>query len=99
MKTVKHLESLIVWGSFSSINGRGVCIFLPKNVTMMGDKYIEVLRDHLLPFMQIHGCHTFMHNSAPPHKILRRLQFLFENTIDVLDWPGNSPDLNPNANA
>ena len=67
---------------------------MPKNVTMKGNNYVNVLKDHLIPFMDIHQCHTFMHDGAPPHKALKCRELL-----DILDWPGNSPDLNPIENA
>ena len=43
--------------------GEGLYL-LPKNVTMKGENYMDVLHDHLLPFMEIYGQHTFMHDLA-----------------------------------
>ena len=34
VKTVKHADSVMVWGAFSGNRGRGGLYFLPKNVTM-----------------------------------------------------------------
>lgn len=99
VKTVKHPESVMVWGCFSGSNGRGGLYFLPKNETMNGNRYQEVLKDHLLPFWTIHGCNVFMHDGAPAHKTKKISQFLKDNNIKVLEWPGNSPDLNPIENA
>ncbi|KAG7156092.1 Transposable element Tcb2 transposase-like 4, partial [Homarus americanus] len=67
VKTVKHPDSVMVWGTFSGCEGRGGLYGLPKNVTMKGTNYIEVLRDHMLPFWPIHQCHHFMHDGAPAH--------------------------------
>ena len=39
-----------------------------------------------------------MHDSAPCHKARVVTQFLETNQINVLPWPGNSPDLNPIEN-
>ena len=64
---------------------------------MNAEKYIGVLEEHLEPFMKINGCDTFMHNGAPCHKTKRFLN-AFNGSMNitlVLDWPGNSPDLNP----
>lgn len=53
VKTVKHPDSVMVWGAFSGNMGRGGLYFLPKNVTMKGSNYIKVLEEHLLPFWDI----------------------------------------------
>lgn len=98
VKTVKHPDGVMVWGCFSGNNGSGGLFFLPKNVTMNADRYIEVLQDHLSVNFQIHRCQVFMHDSAPCHKAKKVTKWLADNKIDVLDWPGNSPDLNPIEN-
>ena len=99
VKTVKHPESVMVWGCFSGEKGRGGLYFLPKNVTMKGSNYIDVLKNHLIPFFNIHGCDVFMHDGAPAHKSRAVTHFLQGQNIPTIDWPGNSPDLNPIENA
>ena len=99
VKTVKHPDSVMVWACFSGKRGRGGLYFLPKNVTMKGANYIDVLKEHLLPAYEIQGTEFFMHDGAPAHKSRAVKQFLDEQNIKVLDWPGNSPDLNPIENA
>ncbi len=41
-KTVKHPDSVMVWECFSA-KGRGGIYLLPKNATMNGERYQEVL--------------------------------------------------------
>ena len=49
-----------------------------------------------LPFILFHGPNvTYMHDNARPHSAAITRQFLATNNINVLDWPANSPDLNP----
>ena len=38
--------------------------FLPPKTMMNGARYIEVLRDHLLPFMPRHNCTHFLQDGA-----------------------------------
>jgi transposase len=98
--TVKHSASVMVWGCFSGARGRGGLYFLPKNLTMNGERYRTVLENHLLPFMRIHRSKWFLQDGAPCHKskvVMSKLKEM-EKEFKVLDWPGNSPDLNPIEN-
>ena len=99
VKTVKHPESVMVWGAFSGNMGRAGLYFLPKNETMKGSNYIKVLEEYLLPFWNIHDCEYFMHDGAPAHRAKIVKKFFNDNNIQTLEWPGNSPDLNPIENA
>ncbi len=98
--TVKHSASVMVWGCFRGKRGRGGLYFLPKNCTMNGEQYKTVLENHLLPFMRIHGAKLFLQEGTPCHTsklVLKRLKEM-EGEFKLLDWPGNSPDLNPIEN-
>lgn len=98
-KTVKHPDGVMVWGCFSGQKGRGGLYFLPKNVTMNGVRYVDVLESHLKNAYYIHECTHFMQDSAPCHKAKSVSTWLKKEKIEVLQWPGNSPDLNPIENA
>ena len=97
-KTVKHPASVMVWGCFSANLGRGGIYFLPKNVTMNSERYEKVLEDHLLPSMLMHRSEFFLQDGAPCHASKKIKTFLEANNIKTIDWPGNSPDLNPIEN-
>lgn len=73
--------------------------FLLKNVTMISDQYIQVLEDQLLPSYQTHCCTLFMHDDASCHKAKKVTKWLTDYNSEVLQWPGNNPDLNPTENA
>ena len=88
----------MIWGCFSGMSGRGGLWFLPKNTTMKSTTYIDCLENHLLPFYGMSGCHTFLHDGAPCHKSHMSMNRLRSHKINLIDWPGNSPDLNPIEN-
>lgn len=58
-----------------------------SDVDKMGPKFIRPRRGW-----------TFMHDMAPAHRAASTTRFLAEKGINILDWPGNSPDLNPIEN-
>jgi transposase len=98
--TVKNSASVMVWGCFSGSKDRGDLYFLPKNTTMNGERYKNVLENHLLPFMRIHRSTWFLQDSGPCHKsklVMGKLKEM-EEEYRVMDWPRNSPDLNPIEN-
>ena len=87
----------MIWGSMS-LKGRGGLYFLPTGVTMNADRYITVLKDKLEPHFSIHGCNLLMQDGAPCHNAKKVSLWLRENGTRTLEWPGNSPDLNPLEN-
>ena len=98
VKTVKHPSSVMVWGCFSVAVGRGGIYFLPQNTTMNGDRYKVVLEEHLIRYMNSHGCTHFLHDGAPCHAAKKIKDFLAQYPFEIINWPGNSPDLNPIEN-
>jgi hypothetical protein len=60
----------------------------------------SVLDEHLTPHMRMHNCRFFLQNGAPCHKSKMVIDTLkkFQKEFGVLEWPGNSPDVNPVAN-
>ncbi len=73
---------------------------MPKKQTMNSERYLTVLENHLLPFMRILRSKWFLQDGAPYHKskvVMSKLKEM-EKEFKVLDWSGNSPDLNPIEN-
>uniref|UniRef100_A0A8C7SD41 Tc1-like transposase DDE domain-containing protein n=1 Tax=Oncorhynchus mykiss TaxID=8022 RepID=A0A8C7SD41_ONCMY len=101
MPTVKHPETIHVWGCFSA-KGVGSLTILPKNTATNKEWYQHILREELLPTIQEQfgdeQC-LFQHDGAPCHKAKVITKWLGEQNIDILGpWSGNSPDLNPIEN-
>ena len=92
--TVKHQLLVMVWGCFSGEKGRGGLYLIPKNKKINAVLYLQVLEEHMLNFYNIHGSEVFMHDCAPCHEDRKITRYLEQKQISVLEWPGNSPDLN-----
>ena len=54
--------------------------------------------DHMVTMFELHRCSHFMHDSAPCHKAKKVTKWFQTKKIEVLEWYGNNPDLNPIEN-
>ena len=71
---------------------------MPQGKAMNASTYLDLLNDKLLSHMSILDCEYFLHDSAPCHKARSVTSWLSSNDVNVIQWPGNSPDLNPIEN-
>lgn len=97
--TVKHGGgSIMDWGCMTD---SGVGELFVCEGRMDSSKYINVLETALLPsFTKLFGdtnmdSDKFQQDNAPCHKSARTMTWFRENSIELLDWPAQSPDLNP----
>ena len=97
VQTMKHPLKQMVWGSMSA-KGRAGLFFLPAGMTMNSKTYLNVLKDKLRLHMTVHNATTLMHDGAPCHRAKIVSDWLQSNSVNVLQWPGNSPDCNPIEN-
>ena len=97
-QSVKHPDKKMFWGCFSYY---GTGPLYPVEGMMNSTQYLDVLRRKAIPEMddKFSGktC-FFQHDSAPCHKSKIVTKYLRESNVNVLEWPGNSPDLNPIEN-
>ena len=86
--------SVLVW---DGIMGGNMTRLIVIKGNINAQTYInDVHAVEALPFIQFHGPNViFMHDDARPHSSTITRQFLATNNDNVLDWPANSPDLNP----
>jgi len=84
-------SAVSTWFKFDLVEIRG---------TMTSEKYIDLLRSTFLPWVrrQRRRAIVFQQDNAPSHTARATRMFLAEETINCLDWPPYSPDLNPIEN-
>ena len=98
VKTVKHSAYIMLWGAFTGQGGRGSVAFISQNKTITAKYYLNILKAKLRPSMEIHGATHFMHDGASVHTAKIVKEWFAENNIETLEWPPQSPDLNPIEN-
>ncbi len=94
--TVKHGGgSIMLWGCFSAAGtGRLVAIEGKLNAA----KYRDILDENLLqsaPDLRLGRRFTFQQDNDPKHTAKITKEWLHNNSVTVLEWPSQSPDLNP----
>ncbi len=94
--TVKHGGgSIMLWGCFSAAGtGRLVAIEGKMNAA----KYRDILDENLLQSAQdlkLGRSFTFQQDNDPKHTAKITKEWLHNNSVTVLEWPSQSPDLNP----
>ncbi len=96
--SVKFPQSVMIWGAMSSA-GVGPLCFLKTNVT--APIYQEILEHFMLPSADQlfkDADFIFQQDLAPAHTAKSTKSWLNDHGVGVLDWPANSPDLNPIEN-
>lgn len=98
VQTVKHPLKKMFWGCFSFIGVGPLC---PVIGMMNSARYIDVLKYYAVPTLKImknRSYPIFQQDLAPCHTSKAVKKYFSEHSITVLDWPGNSPDVNPIEN-
>ncbi len=93
--SVKFPQSVMIWGAMSSA-GVGPLCFLKTNVT--APVYQEILEHFMLPSADQlfkDADFIFQQDLAPAHTAKSTKSWLNDHGVGMLDWPANSPDLNP----
>lgn len=96
-QTVKHGGgSLMIWGCMTAHGPGFICKI---EGTMDQHLYKKILREDLYETIEEYGMDVtrviFQHDNDPKHKAKSVQVWLGEQPFAVLDWPAQSPDLNP----
>ncbi|GFU42091.1 transposable element Tcb2 transposase [Trichonephila clavipes] len=95
VQTVKHPTKIMIW---SVISGKGTERLDMIKGMMWQEQYKDILQNRFISLLE-EWCpngepHIFMQGGAPCHTARSIKAFLAEQNILLLDWPGNSPDMN-----
>ena len=88
----------MIWGCFSA-NGTGQIEIIDGILDSNG--YLRILEEKMLPSavdLGIENDYIFQDDSAPIHRAKKVKKWMSDRNIEHLNWPGNSPDLNPIEN-
>ncbi len=95
---VLSFHSLMIWGAMSSA-GVGPLCFLKTNIT--APVYQDIFEHFMLPSADQlfkDADLIFQQDLAPAHTAKNTKSWLNDHGVGVIDWPANSPDLNPKEN-
>ncbi len=88
--------SLMIWGCITAMGPGFMCRIDGR---MNADLYVNILEDEFLETINYYKLDKqriiFQQDNDPKHNAHKTLEWLSENGIKVLDWPPQSPDLNP----
>ncbi|CAF1312566.1 unnamed protein product [Rotaria sordida] len=93
----KNRQKVHVWGAVSV---KGVLTCHTFRCNLDGPYYVHILKNFLLPAArrQFHWNWRLQQDNDPKHRSNICKQFIRKNVPELLDWPSNSPDVNPIEN-
>jgi transposase len=95
--TIKHGGgSLMMWGCMTTKGVGFACRIIGR---MTGQSYVNILGNEFLPTLDYFRWRKediiFQQDNDPKHKSKVAQEWFEDNEVEVLQWPAQSPDLNP----
>ena len=93
--TVKHSASIMLWGCFAAA-GPGKLAVVPGIMNSL--VYQDILQENVAASVHQLGLSrswTFQQDNDPKHKSKSSMEWFRRNNFKLLEWPSQSPDLNP----
>jgi transposase len=92
----KDRSKILAWGGFC-VEGK-TSLFCFRQI-MDAKFYVEIIGRHMPEIIGMLGNHwRFQQDNDPKHTSRIAKAYLQENVPNIMDWPSNSPDLNPIEN-
>jgi transposase len=92
----KDRRKILAWGGFCKKGKSKLHCFREK---MTAEVYVGILRKHIADIKTLLGEKwRFQQDNDPKHTSRLAKSYLTSNMPKVIDWPSNSPDLNPVEN-
>ncbi|CAF1440276.1 unnamed protein product [Adineta ricciae] len=93
----KNRQKVHIWGAISI---KGVIGYHTFRINLNGIYFVDILKHHLLPGakMKFKRCWRLQQDNDPKHTSGVAKEFIKNNVPELLEWPANSPDLNPIEN-
>ena len=109
-KTVGQSEGVMVWGGFCGA-GKTSLYVLPKKYRqdakfknkrklkgMDWEACLDCFKKKMMPGFRKFRCSHLLQDKAPCHRHRNVVKYLADRGVEVIQWAGNSPDLNPIEN-
>lgn len=92
----KFSPKVMVWGALSF---KGFYLKIIENGTVNGQKYCEIVQE-FIPYANALFPNGWIleQDGATPHTCKKAMDFFNDNSVQFLQWPPNSPDINPVEN-
>jgi transposase len=90
---IKHPYKIHAWSAFTAQGPISLVLFTDN---LNSKRYCEILKANLFP--NINNGLRFQQDNSPVHTAQITQDLLKTRNVEMIDWPSNSPDLNPIEN-